>query len=127
MLPQKLNLPKDQRGLLRLYKALGAEDRQSLLAFAEFLLQRSADTVDLPLAKAEVKKIPRPPVESVVSAIKRLSASYPMLDRSKLLTETSSLMTAHIMHGRSATDVIDELETIFSGYYQEHCTSDTGS
>ncbi|MEJ1403636.1 MAG: hypothetical protein ROD09_08205 [Candidatus Sedimenticola sp. (ex Thyasira tokunagai)] len=120
MLPQKLNLPKDQRRLLKLYKALAAEERETLLAFAEFLLQRGGEQVEATTIKVEVKKIPRPQGESVVAGIKRLTACYPMLDRSALLTETSSLMTAHIMHGRPASDVIDELETLFVRHYEEH-------
>ncbi|WP_320416442.1 Crp/Fnr family transcriptional regulator [Candidatus Vondammii sp. HM_W22] len=98
---------------------MGEQEKRSLLAFAAFLSQQ--ETVETP-AKAgipEPQLIPRPDEESVVSAIKRLSVSYSMLDRSTLLTETSSLMTAHIMHGRSAMDVIDELETLFISYYEE--------
>ncbi len=123
MLPQKLNLPGDQRRLLKLYKALDAQGRDSLLAFAEFLLQRDTEQSDQPVVKAEAELLPRAEGESVVGAIKRLSASYPMLDRSMLLTKTSSLMTAHIMHGRPAHDVIDELEALFAGYYETYRTA----
>lgn len=63
--------------------------------------------------------IPRPEEESVVAAIKRLSESYHMLERSALLTETSSLMTAHVMHGRTADEVIDDLEALFQRHYEE--------
>ncbi|WP_260293515.1 hypothetical protein [Sedimenticola hydrogenitrophicus] len=107
--------------MLKLYSALSEPDRLSLLAFAEFLLQRSgpaSETTGSPPV-LEPKPIPRPEVESVVAAIKRLSESYHMLDRSALLTETSSLMTAHIMHGRSANEVIDDLEALFERHHQE--------
>ncbi|MES9881423.1 MAG: hypothetical protein ABW185_11135 [Sedimenticola sp.] len=120
MLPQKLNLPKDQRRLLKLFKALAAEDRDTLFAFAEFLLQREGEQAEAATVSIEVVEIPRPDEESVVGAIKRLTASYPMLDRSKLLTETSSLMTAHIMHGRPASTVIDELQALFASYHGEY-------
>ncbi|MES9898416.1 MAG: hypothetical protein ABW148_05265 [Sedimenticola sp.] len=106
--------------MLKLYKALAAEEKETLLAFAEFLLQRGGEQVEAATIKVEVKKIPRSQGESVVAGIKRLTASYPMLDRSALLTETSSLMTAHIMHGRPASDVIDELEILFARYYEEY-------
>lgn len=119
MLPPKLNLPGDQRKLLKLYKTLGEQEKRSLLAFAAFLSQHETDEAPAEAGIAAPQLIPRPDDESVVSAIKRLSVSYPMLDRSTLLTETSSLMTAHIMHGRSAVDVIDELETLFISYYEE--------
>ena len=32
-----------------------------------------------------------------------------MLDRADMLNETSSLMTAHVMHGRAAKDVIEQV------------------
>lgn len=121
MLPQIPNLSNDQRRLLRIYKGLGEQDRTSLLAFAEFLEQRSSDTgdeVETNLSPEPIP-IPRPEEESVVAAIKRLSSSYHMLDRSTLLTQTSSLMTAHLIHGRSAIDVIDELEELFAKQYTE--------
>ncbi len=122
MLPHIPNLSKDQRRLLKLFNVLEQPDQVSLLAFAEFLAQRDSTTgneeeSDLP---DEPIQIPRPDNESVVGAIKRLSSSYPMLDKSVLLNETSSLMTAHLIHGRSAPDVIDELEELFSSKYDEH-------
>ena len=53
----------------------------------------------------------------VRSAIKRLSRSYYMLDRSRMLDETSGLMAAHVLNGRSAKEVIDELEVMFARHY----------
>lgn len=122
MLPQIPNLPVDQRKLLQLYKGLGTQDRANLVAFAEFLGQRSSDasTEDESNISLEPIPIPRPAEESVVSAIKRLSASYHMLDRSELLTQTSSLMTAHLIHGRSAIEVINELEELFADQYTQY-------
>ena len=38
--------------------------------------------------------------------------------RKELLTESSSLMSAHIMHGRAASAVIDELEALFALHYK---------
>jgi hypothetical protein len=120
VLPQIPNLPVDQRKLLQLFKRLGDQERASLLAFAEFLGQRQESTEDDSGLGAEPLPVPRPQEESVVSAIKRLSSSYHMLDRSELLTQTSSLMTAHLIHGRSAIEVIDELEELFAGHYTEY-------
>ena len=118
MLAPKQNLPADQRKLLKLYKALSKQDRESLFAFAEFLAHRNGE--DEPEVHAEPNLLPRPEQESVVAAIKRLSASYPMLDRSELFTDASSLMTSHIMHGRSASDVIDEMEELFAKHYKKN-------
>ncbi|MCW8943950.1 MAG: Crp/Fnr family transcriptional regulator [Sedimenticola sp.] len=99
---------------------MNEQDKLSLLAFAEFLVQRGGDVTTSADAVVSIEpvSIPRPESESVVAAIKRLSASYHMLEKSELLTETSSLMTAHIMQGREAKDVIDELEVLFSRYHK---------
>jgi hypothetical protein len=121
MLLPRQKLSDDNRKLLKLYAALSEQDKLSLLAFAEFLLQRSGpvpETAGQP-PTLDPKPIPRPEAESVVAAIKRLSESYHMLDRPALLTETSSLMTAHIMHGRSANEVIDDLEALFQRHHRE--------
>ena len=40
-----------------------------------------------------------------------------MVDRATLLNETSSLMSQHLMQGRAAVEVIDELETLFEKRY----------
>ncbi len=108
----------DERRLLRAFRALSETRRQGLLDYAEFLLAQNqpeqAAPSPIPL------DIPRPPQESVVKAIKRLRETYPMLDRAKILHETSGLMTQHLLHGRLAPDVIDDLEALFRRYYQDH-------
>ena len=55
----------------------------------------------------------------MVGAIRRLSESYFMLERGELLNHTSTLMTAHIMHGRAAEEIIDELEEFFAERYAQ--------
>ena len=57
--------------------------------------------------------------ESVIAAIKRLSATYPMLDKGKVFNDTSSLMSQHIIQGREAVEVIDELEALFQQEYND--------
>jgi len=42
-----------------------------------------------------------------------------MLDKPQLLNETSVLMTQHVMQGRGAKEVIDEIETLFLQFYEE--------
>lgn len=108
---------KDNRSEKRLGEiiALLAEEQvEQLLDYAEFLAQRYPAQREVP--KPDI--IPRPEQESVVKAIKRLSASYPMLDRSKMLNETSVLMTQHVIQGRDAVEVIDELELLFLRHYE---------
>ncbi|MES9966842.1 MAG: Crp/Fnr family transcriptional regulator [Sedimenticola sp.] len=118
VLAPKQNLPADQRKLLKLFSALDEQARENLVAFAEFLAQRE-QAVEETTRIVEPLAIPRPEEESVIAAIKRLSETYPMLDRSTLFHETSSLMTSHVMQGREATEVIDELELLFQGKYQQ--------
>jgi hypothetical protein len=108
--------PEDKR-LLRAFKRLREEDRTMLLAFAEFLETRARPAVPEAM---QPQPIPRPESETVVGAIKRLSATFPMLDRAKLLNETSVLVTQHVMRGRDAVEVIEELEVLFQRHYEEH-------
>lgn len=107
-----------EKKLLKHFSRLSEQQRQTLLEFAEFLVQKGD-------ANPEVEEIPppvlleRPEQESVVAAIKRLTASYPMLNRDKLFNETSTLMTKHVMQGHEAHLVIDELELVFERHYRE--------
>ena len=124
MLPlPKNNIDPAQRRLLDLFDRLNEPDRATLTAFAEFLAGR-AETQEQPAAQPsrplEPEQIPRPPKESVVGAIKRLTKVYPMLPREALLNETSDLMSAHVLQGRPAADVINELESLFREHYDRY-------
>ncbi|MEJ2344913.1 MAG: Crp/Fnr family transcriptional regulator [Gammaproteobacteria bacterium] len=105
----------DDKRLQKIFTALGPEQRRTLLEFAEYLQARHGLESPPP---SEPERIPRPPEETVVGAIKRLSQSYPMIDKAKILHRTSALMAQHVMHGRDAVEVIDELETVFEEHYQ---------
>lgn len=112
---------KGELRLAKLYRSLEPEDRRALLAFAEFLAARAVeDEPKLPQGPLEPEPIPRPEKESVVGAIKRLSESYFMLDRSSMLNDTSSLMGAHVLQGKPSDAVIDELEALFARYYRKY-------
>ncbi len=97
------------------FEQLNRERQQQLLDFARFLLDQQG-----PLERviSEPEQIPRPQQESVVAAMKRLNRTYPMLDKQHLLNEASSLMAEHMLQGRAAVEVIDELEAVFSKYYK---------
>ena len=124
MVPTKRNASPSQKRLIKVFAALNGQDQAALLAFAEFLKARAAETEqEAPGPPPEPKSIPRPRKESVVGAIKRLSETYYMLDRSTLLNETSSLMTSHVMQGREAAKVIDDLETLFTRQFEEFLSS----
>lgn len=108
----------EEKKLLRLLETLPAEQQDTVFAFVEFLAARNpAAEVAIP---QEPQAIPRPSEESVVKAIKRLRKTYPMLNPDKLLHETSGLMMKHVMHGKPAAEVIDEVEALFARHYELH-------
>ena len=117
MLPPKIKLPPAQQHLLKLFRQLPQTEQESLISYAEFLLQRGAE-VTAPDERPLPEEIPRPPSESVVAAMRRLSKTYFMLDKDHLLHEASDLMTAHLTQGRPAAEVIDELEEVFRRHYE---------
>lgn len=107
------------RKLLQLFNALAHQEQEMLMAFAEFLNSRSTDNITAQPLQPPLE-IPRPNKETVVEAIKRLSATYPMLDKSKMLTETSELVSQHMLKGRDIVEVIDEMEQIFRRHYEKY-------
>ena len=114
------NLKNDQKLLLNHFNSLTEADKKSLLSYAEFLSVRSEATA----TQAETNQMPeilaRPRDESVPKAIKRLSLSYPMLQDTELLHSCSGLMSDHILKGRAAESVIDELELLFRQSYKNY-------
>ena len=112
-----------QQQLTELFQQLGAADQATLLAFAAFLADRSvAHSVPVkpePGVLPEPVRIERPAQESVVGALKRLSKSYPMLNKAEMLGATSELVATTIMQGSDPAAVIDELEEIFSRHYEQ--------
>lgn len=109
-------MQNEKKRLNLLFGSLGEKQQHTLLEFAEFLSSKSDSFSETKSEEPVVKA--RPDKESVVKAIRRLSDSYPMLDRTKLLNETSMLMSQHVMQGKEAVAVIDQLETFFTEQYQ---------
>jgi hypothetical protein len=118
-----------EQQLSRIFRQLDATDRATLLAFGEFLAQRAGAAVAPPPAPPAAKSavipapepIERPDSETVVGALKRLSRTYPMLDKSLMLSATSDLMARHILQGTEASGAIDALEEIFREHYRQLC------
>lgn len=121
MLPPKQGTSPAQRELLALFRQMDGRGQESLLDFARFLSQRKIPPEE---ADAQVREEPlglvRPEQETVVAAIRRLSENYPMLNKDELLHQASALMTSHVLHGRKAPEVIDELEQLFMQAYSVH-------
>jgi len=109
---------KSTKKLLAAYRQLPDEVAQQLLDFAEFLVSRHVHHGLEALEIPQPEKITRPEKESVVIAVKRLSATYPMVNKDKLLDKTSSLVSQNLLQGRDTVEVIDELEIIFKQHYQ---------
>ena len=118
MLPPKGSTSAAQQRLLKLFRNLSAADKEHLISYAEFLSQRDSEQDAQNSIEQIPADIPRPASESVVAAIKRLSETFYMLDKDELLHEASTLMTAHVMQGRDAAEVIDELEVVFRRHYE---------
>ena len=109
-------MKRDEKEFLQCLRGLPPEAQETLFAFAEFLAARAAQ---MPREFSEPESIPRPEEESVVQAIKRLRRTYPMLDHSKMLHELTDYMTQHLISGKPAVEVIDELETVFQRHYAQ--------
>jgi len=90
------------------------EEVASVLNFAQYLRNRRPV---LPKSPLEIADIPRPQDESVIAAIRRLTQTYPMLDRDTVFNEASGLMARHVMQGETSEDTIDQLEALFQSRY----------
>jgi hypothetical protein len=114
-----------EQQLTEYFQQLAAGDQATLLAFAAFLASRSSLLQGVTVKPPEPVIIPEPEImarpdgESVVGALKRLSKSYPMLDKAELLSATSDLVATNIMQGTDPVGVIDELEDIFRTHYTQ--------
>ena len=107
---------KSEKTLIKYYDSLASDEREMLLTFAEFLAGRSINNQTI----QEPVLIDRPAEESIIAAIKRLSTTYSMIDKSKLLSEVSDKVTGHVVHGQALSKVIDELEVFFKQEYEQY-------
>jgi hypothetical protein len=120
-----------EQRLLAYLRQLSQVDAHALLRFAAYLAgdqNKLETTASLPetgadnTTPAQISQpqfIERPPNERVVDALKRLSTSYPMLEKKKLLDKASTLVAQHIMFAKPAKDVIDEIEKLFAEAYDK--------
>jgi len=129
-------LTEQEQTLLALFNNLTEQDAQTLLRFAEFLANSDSpiEIVDEPETKLQEdepqvsavtssvpKPVPieRPAEEKVVDALKRMSSTYPMLDRKKILDKASALVAQHVMFGQPAAVVINQIEEMFEKEYAQ--------
>lgn len=109
------------REIKLLLAQLDEEHQQAIVDYSAFLVQRYKikNSRDRGL---KPESIERPSQESVIAAIKRLKKTYYMLDTDILINETSALMGQHLLKGREACDVIDELQSVFQAQYEQYLT-----
>jgi len=131
-------LTDQQQALLNYYQDLSVQDQYSLLRYAEFLStgvvsnesvagdfvkdSSTSSQDERPSSRqvvAKPEKIERPEDETVVAALKRMSATYPMLEKNKLLNKASELVAQHIMFGKPAVVVIKDIEAMFAEAYDK--------
>ena len=123
-------MTEQEQSLLDIYSRLSEHDAHSLLRFARFLAESDETTAEqkTELVKSDEdasdsipqpEKIERPEQEKVVDALKRLSATYPMLDKKNLFDKVSELVAQHVMFGKPAKQVIDQIEDVFSTAYDK--------
>lgn len=117
-----MTVNQEERDLLARFRALDPEQRRMVSEFAAFLATREIPAA--PAIPTEPVAIPRPAEEKVMQAIKRLRATYPMLDQATLLNEVSSHVTDHLVKGRPAPEVIDDLEALFRQQYEAYKISE---
>ncbi|MGB0866297.1 MAG: Crp/Fnr family transcriptional regulator [Granulosicoccaceae bacterium] len=111
--------------LQRIHAALDDNHQNTLLEFAEFILQRSGaelPTHELPLPDGILPEpaFEEPPEDETVSgALARLSRVYEMLDVEALQAQASlGILEGAAMREKTPRQLIDELERFFAERYQ---------
>jgi hypothetical protein len=89
----------------------------TLHEFAGFLANKYPPESLTPI---EIIPFERPEKEGVIPAIKRLSKTYPMLDKKVLFEQTSAAMSAHVLNEVSPEESIDRLEAVFRKEYDDY-------
>ncbi len=98
---------------------LDGKHQQAVVDYPTFLVQQYK--IQTPVeAGLKPKVIARSEQETVIGAIKRLKKTHYISDSDTLLDETSSLMGHHILRGREASAVINELQSIFQVKYEKY-------
>ena len=119
----------DATRLVRIFDLLAPVQRQTLLAFAEFLLNRHRKPGEARLSAANSNTTPgvlaqpvfeeRPDTETVAAALSRLSRVYHMLDADTLVERASDeLLNREAIASLSPRALVDELERFFAEQYQ---------
>ena len=98
------------------YQHLPKEQQATLLEYAEFLHGKYGTKQKV---KETINPVQAPEGENVVQAMKRLSRTYPMLDKTIMLGPASDLLSQNLIHGKNAGEVIEKLEKLFLDEYNK--------
>ena len=115
-----MSISSIERTLLEYFNNLNESKQEQLIDFALFLNNQEQGSNDLSNKKKEPANIPRPENESVIQAISRLSKTYSMLSKTKLLAPASELLSSSVMQKADPKATIDKLEIEFKNNYQEY-------
>jgi len=110
-------MKEEEQKLLAIFEGLAPEQQDNLIGFAEFLAVKDPEVSRSDLKEPQLR--PGPERETVPMAIRRLVNTYPMLDRRRLMAEASHCLAEHALHGRTAHEVIEDLEIVFARHYRE--------
>jgi len=109
-------MKRDAKALSDLFNTLDKDRQQSLFDYAEFLQTKGGN---MQQDIGEPVEVPRAENETVVGAIKRLKQTYPMIDSMEVFAVASNLMTEHMVQGRDAEEVINQIEVLFEDTYKK--------
>jgi len=118
-------MTENEKRILAAFERLSEDQQRQVVDYAEFLGSRAGDAAEAPSpASAAEPESPQPvekdPDEGPVQAIKRLRATYPMLDPSKLLDETTTIMSRRYLQDKPEGEVIEEIEETFERHYRHY-------
>ncbi len=112
-------MKKNEKLFLNQFKQLNELQQQSVMDFTFFLLSQQNNHEQ---GKIQVPQlIDKQADESVIAALKRLTATYPMINKNGVLDKATLLMSQHLLQGKEKIKVIGELESLFSEKYQQYC------
>lgn len=105
--------------LLKNFRQLDDARQQACLDYVMFLTSQQ-NKENTPVLQQPIES-PKAENETVIGAIKRLSDSYPMLERDKMLEPVNQLMNEHLLHGKDTLSVIEQIELLFKQQYEVYC------
>jgi hypothetical protein len=118
-------MTENEKRILAAFERLNEDQQRQVVDYAEFLGNRPGGEAEAPAPGSPAEpESPQPvekdPEEGPVQAIKRLRATYPMLDPSKLLDETTTIMSRRYLQDKPEGEVIEEIEETFERHYRHY-------